>query len=509
MGEAGKPKTFRVRNFDMNFDKPLIILNEEDARDLGLSPGVVTLLSAGNTSAPGIVMTSKTIVGPGEVGITRGAFSKLRLEDGEVVGLRPLGIPPSFDALKKRIRGLRLSESEYRALIRDVVEGVYGEAEITAFLVSQIYYPLTDDELTYLIKAMVDAGSKITFEETAYDIHSIGGVPGNSKVALISVPIVASAGLLIPKTSSRAITSPAGTADTMEVLARVDLEADEIVNIVRKTRGVLAWGGRLNLSPADDIFVNIERKIAIDPEQQMIASILSKKIAMGIERLVIDIPTGKGAKVSDLSKAEELAGHFIRQASSLNITIKIAVTYGGQPIGTTAGPALEAQEALTALIERRGSRSLVDKAILLAGLVFEISGKAPPGMGEEIAREIFTSGKAYAKFKEIVEAQGGNPNIKPDEIPLGKHTYTLTSPLEGAVTHIDNAAITLIARACGAPFDKGAGVKLHAKVGYRVNKGDPLITLYSNAASRLESAIKLLYDLKPIAVEGMLLRTIP
>jgi len=255
--------------------------------------------------------------------------------------------------------------------------------------------------------------------------------------------------------------------------------------------------------------VNIERKLAIDPEQQMVASILSKKLAMGVEKLVIDIPVGRGAKVQDLSKAEELASIFIRQGSLLNISIKVAITYGGQPIGTSVGPALEAREALKAHVEKRGSKSLIDKALMLAGLILEMSGKAQPGAGVEIAREIFLSGRAYEKFKEIIAAQGGNPEIKPEEVPVGRYTYTLKSPIEGAVTHIDNTAVNLIARALGAPFDKGAGVEFHAKIGYRVAKGDPLLTLYSNSEARLDEALALLSELKPIVVEGMLIKTIP
>jgi len=504
-----RSRLFQVKLIDMDLPCNLVIMHSNDASELGVVTNNVVLVTIGEKSIYAVVLTSKTITRPGEVALSKQAATALGVSDGDQVGVKPVGLPSSFNALKKRLQGARLTEGEMRSIIQDVVNGVYGEAEIAAFLVSQLYSELSEEELSYLIKAMVETGSRVAFEEVVYDVHSIGGVPGNSKVALITVPIVAATGLLIPKTSSRAITSPAGTADTMEVLARVDLTIDEIVEIARKVKGVLAWGGRLNLSPADDIFVNIERRLAIDPEQQMVASILSKKIAMGVERLVIDIPVGRGAKVKDTSMAEKLAGLFIRQAGLLGLSMKVALTYGGQPIGTTTGPALEAREALSALIERKGSRSLIDKAILLAGLVIELSGKVQPGQGEEVAREVFLSGRAYEKFKEIIGAQGGNPEVKPDDIPVGSHTYTLTSPLEGAVTHLDNAAITLIARACGAPYDKGAGIKLHAKVGYRVNKGDPLITLYSNSASRLEAAVRLLRDLQPVMVEGMLLRTLP
>ena len=493
----------------LKFPHPIAVFNSVDAEGYGIAPGNIVSLVFGDSHASAVAMTSSTIVSPGECALSEELARRLGVAEGDVAGVKPIGVAPSFSALKKRISGQKLSESEYLSIIKDVVGGLYGEAEIAAFLLSQLYYPLSDEELSYLIKAMVTVGTTVKFEETVYDIHSIGGVPGNSKVALLSVPIVAAAGLLIPKTSSRAITSPAGTADTMEVLARVDLTVDEIISVVRKTRGALVWGGKLGLAPADDIFVNIERKLAIDPEQQMVASILAKKLAMGVNKLVIDIPVGQGAKVKNVSEAEKLASAFIRQGALLGVTVKVAVTYGGQPIGMSVGPALEAREALKAHIERKGSRSLIDKAIYLAGLILEMSGRVQPGAGADAAREIFLSGKAYEKFKQIIEAQGGDPNIKPEDIQVGKYKYTLVSPLEGAVTHIDNAAINFIARACGAPFDKGAGIELHAKVGYRVNKGDPLLTLYSNSESRLHEALELLRETNPVVVEGMLLKTIP
>ncbi|HDI02246.1 MAG TPA: thymidine phosphorylase, partial [Ignisphaera sp.] len=393
--------------------------------------------------------------------------------------------------------------------IQDVVSGALGEAEIAAFIASEEAIPLSNEELTALIKAIARSGYVIEWNEPAYDEHSIGGVPGNSKVAMLAVPIVASTGVLIPKTSSRAITSPAGTADTMEVLTRVDLSPSEIKEIARKTRGVLVWGGALNIAIADDIFVEIERRIMVDPPSQMVASILAKKVAMGISGLVIDIPVGKGAKVQDHSDAERIAGLFIGQCGRLGIKTKVVLTFGGEPIGKTVGPALEAAEALQTLISGRGSHSLVDKAIAIAGQVLELSGRVEAGKGDYIAREILEHGKAYQKMKEIIEAQGGNPNIKPSDIPIGQYTYTFTSPIEGAVTNIDNIAITLIARAAGAPLDKGAGIRFHVKIGYRVRKGDPLFTIHSSSEARLDEAIKLAELYNPVLVEGMVLKTLP
>ena len=501
-------KEYKTTLIDVQ-SEPLVILNYDDANELGVHSGQRVRLVKNGRYVLADVLVSKTIVPKGTIGVNNSCLRALKISAGDTVTLKTIFSPKSLKALKKRLHGNRLSAAEIKDIIEDVVEGRYGEAEIAAFLVSQILFPLDEEELTALIKAMAESGEQVSFNEPVYDEHSIGGVPGNSKVALLAVPTVAARGVLIPKTSSRAITSPAGTADTMEVLARVDLTADEIVEIAKKVRGLLVWGGRLNIAIADDIFVEVERKLMIDPWTQMVASILSKKLAMGVSNLVIDIPVGKGAKVQDVSMAEKLAGVFITQGARIGIKTRVTITYGGQPIGRTVGPALEAKEALETLMTGKGGHSLVDKAMGIAGLVYELAGLAEPGKGFDLAYETFRKGLSYRKIREIIEAQGGDPNIRPDDIPVGEHTYTLYSPLEGAVTHIDNAAITLIAKAAGAPFDKGAGIVFHAKVGYRVRKGDPILTIHSSSSVKLEEAVRLMNRISPVAVEGMIIKVLP
>lgn len=221
-----------------------------------------------------------------------------------------------------------------------MVSGSLGEAEIAVFLSPQIIIPLSNEESAELIEAMAYASEVLEFDEPAYDEHSIGGVPGNSKVALVAVPTIASTGIPIPKTSSRAIVSPPGTADTMEVLTCVDLSLEEIKETAKKVRGTLVWGGALNITIADDVFVEVERKPMIDPLTRMVASILSKKVAMSIKGLVIDILVGKGSKVQDRSTADKIAGLFISQRGRLGINVKVALTFSGELIGRSVGPAL-------------------------------------------------------------------------------------------------------------------------------------------------------------------------
>jgi len=494
-GVASVP-LFKVKILDVDFGGiRQVILNVEDATERVIKAGERVRLSKGDRVCTASVALSSTIVSPGEILLPKSLAEELKVLEGDLIGVRVAETPQSALFIKKKLLGSKLSPEEIRAIIRDIVDGSLGDGEIAAFLSAQEIHGLTIDELESLTRAMVDTGARIEFDESAYDEHSIGGVPGNSKVALIAVPIVASAGLLIPKTSSRAITSPAGTADTMEVLANVEFTPEELKEIALKTKGVIAWGGSLNIAPADDIFIRVENKLMLDPPTQMVASILAKKLAIGINVAIIDIPVGKGAKVEDMKRAEELSRIFIEQSGRLGIRLKCAISYGGQPIGYTIGPALEAKEALQTLVDGKGAGSLVEKAIGIAGI--------------SLARKLLEGGVAYEKFKEIIEAQGGDPKVKPEDLPIGDKHVTIEAPTDGYVTHVDNTALTLIARAAGAPIDKGAGIKLYVKAGSKVKSGEKLFTIYSESSVKLAYAHSLAQRLHPITLEGMILRTIP
>ncbi len=426
----------------------------------------------------------------------------------ERVDLHPHVIPQSVRFIKEKLRGRRLGYEEIYTIIKDVVDGVLTDTEIAAFIAAQESVGMDINEMIHLTKAMVETGVKIDFDRPVYDMHSIGGVPGNSKVSIVAVPTVAAMEVFIPKTSSRAITSPAGTADTMEVFANVEFGLEELKELAKKTYGFIVWGGTLNLAPADDILIRVEYQLMADPLSQMIASILSKKISMGVQNLLIDIPVGREAKVESLEKGRELASIFTQVGQGLGLSMRVALTYGGQPIGYAVGPALEAREALQTLLGN-GPMSVREKATALAGLVLEMAGIAPRGAGKATAKEILASGKSYEAFRRMIEAQGGNPDIKPEDIPVGSHRAEITAPMDGYVTGVYNRAITLIARAAGAPHDKGAGVLLHVKRGHKVRKGDVLLEIYSNSETRLDEALKLVSKVRPITIEGMLLETYP
>ncbi|HHI00472.1 MAG TPA: AMP phosphorylase [Thermococcus litoralis] len=497
----------KVKILDIETGRFMVVINEEDAKRAKLHPEDLIKIETAKRTIYGDVVISN-MVQPGEIGVTRDIMSTYAFSEGEMVNVVPAGTPESVRYVKKKMNGQKLKKVEIEAIVKDIVDRKLRDIEISSFVTSLEINGLDMDEIAWLTMAMAETGDMLDIDrKPIMDVHSIGGVPGN-KTNVLVVPIVAAAGLTIPKTSSRAITSAAGTADVVEVLAPVTHSLDEIKRIVEKIGACLVWGGALNLAPADDLTIKAERALSIDPRGLMLASIMSKKYAMGSQYVLIDIPTGEGVKVETIEEARSLAKDFIELGKRLGQYVETAITYGGQPIGHTVGPALEAKEALETIMTGKGPGSLVEKATGLAGILLEMGGVAPAGMGKKMAKEILESGKAYEKLKEIIAEQGGDPNIKPDDIPIGDKTYTFVAQTSGYVTKIDNKAITTIARAAGAPEDKGAGILLHVKVGEKVKEGDPLFTIHAESEVRLDQAIIQARRMEPIRIEGMVLQRI-
>ena len=256
---------------------------------------------------------------------------------------------------------------------------------------------------------------------------------------MLVVPIVAAAGFTIPKTSSRAITSPAGTADRVETLCPVNLSIQEIKDVVTKTVGVWFGAEPWSSLPPMTLFIQVEYPLGIDP--MLLPSILSKKKAMGATHVVIDIPTGMGAKIKTRTEAYSLASDFVDLGKRLGLNIECALTFGDQPLGCCIGPALEASEALTTLMGG-GLPDLRDKAISLAGMLFEMVGVEN---GRAKAEEMLDSGKAEVKMREIIAAQGGNPKVKPDDLPVGTEHAEVLSEHAGKVIWLSTDDIVRIA----------------------------------------------------------------
>ena len=422
------------------------------------------------------VVDDENIVKTCELGLSEQAFEQLGLAAGTEVTVAQAEPPPSMDSVRRKIAGGRLRLHEFQSITQDIVNNRYSKMEMAAFLVASGQNNLDREEILHLTRAMTESGEKLDWHEgVVADKHCIGGIPGN-RTSMLVVPIVAAHGMLMPKTSSRAITSPAGTSDTMEVMAKVDLSPKQLREIVRTHHACLAWGGTARLAPADDILISVERPLGIDSQGQMIASILSKKLAAGSTHLLIDIPVGPFAKVRHMREALQLRKLFEYTGDRMGIHLEVIITDGSQPVGRGIGPVLEARDVMQVLNnDPEAPADLRQKALRLAGRILEFDPDVRGGYGYAIARDILDSGRALKKMEEIIEAQGRQTDVY---IP-GKLTYEVCAPTDGVVTIIDNYVVAKVARLAGAPMDKGAGVDILKKLGDPVSKGEPLYRVYA------------------------------
>lgn len=347
---------------------------------------------------------------------------------------------------------------------------------------------MTGQEIADLTRAMVDSGERLDWgAELVVDKHCVGGLPGNRTTPIV-VAIVAAFGLIMPKTSSRAITSPAGTADTMEVLAPVALDAAAMRRVVEQEQGCVVWGGAVSLSPADDLLIRVEKALDLDSEGQLVASVLSKKIAAGSTHVLIDVPVGPSAKVRSMDMAEDLTRFLEQTGNALGLGVRVHTSDGIQPVGRGIGPALEARDLLLVLQnDPLAPQDLRDRALDLAGHILEFSPKVKQGSGRDRAASLLESGAAWRKFQTICEAQGGMR-----EVPVAPYRQEVLANRAGLITQIDNRRIARIAKLAGAPTDKVAGVDLHTPLGAVVEVGQPLFTIHADSPGELDYALSYL-----------------
>ncbi|MFX1426652.1 MAG: AMP phosphorylase [Promethearchaeota archaeon] len=504
-------------NFETGNTKD-VVMNIRDAQELGQKAGErLFIKNVQSTSIEDKFWTaiiqidySSTIVNPGEIGIFSDTLREKRnLTSGATISVKPADPPESFKFIQKKIKGNKLKGEEINAIVADAVLGSLSRIDLAAFITAVSINGMDDEEMTALTLAETKSGEIFYFGMDVYDKHSTGGVPGN-KVSLIIVPIVAAAGLTIPKSSTRAITSPSGTADSMEVLAPVAFNPTELNEIVSKENACIIWGGALEIAPADNILIEIERPLHMDPIGLMIPSILTKKLSLGVKKLVLDIPVGGGTKFPTTDNGKQFAYIFKEIAANVGIEAECALTLAHQPIGHAIGPALEAKEALNLLIDySAGPNSLIEKSTDLAGIILEMSGKAQKGQGQNLAKDILRSGKAYEKMKKIIIAQGGNPEIKPDEIELGPHLKEFFAAKEGYIVEVNNSIINQIAKTAGCPSSKTSGVEIIKKQGAKVKEGEVVFKIYSHSQSKLRKAEKI-YNATggPIRLGGMMIERI-
>jgi len=434
------------------------------------------------------------IVKKGEIGVFHDIFDSINLKNREIVEIIPTRRPLSIAFIRKKLDGCKLNQKELAQIVWDIVHNKLDDIELTYFVSSCYTRSMDMDEIVWLTKEMTSHGDILTFnKKPIVDLHCIGGVAGNRTTPIV-VPIIAAAGYTIPKTASRSITSPAGTADTMETITNVAISAKEMKKVVEKVGACIVWGGALNLAPADDKIIKVEKPLMIDAESQLLASIMAKKLSVSATHLLIDIPTGNGAKLTRINEAVKLKEEFEELAKRVHIKIRVMITDGEEPIGNGIGPALEMRDILWVLKnDKRGPADLKEKSLSMAAEIFDMLGKKE---GKQLAKKILESGKAYEKFMEIVEAQGRRHELK-----IGSFEHHIVAGKTGKLVHIDNRAISKITRIAGSPECKGAGIYLCKHVGSNVKKGEKIATLYAENETKLKYAVEVHNSLDGFVVQ--------
>ena len=473
---------FTVRDMDIATGGiHIAILNEHDAKLLDLHMGDRIIIKDHPRELTCIldVAQSHKAMPCGEIGLFEEALAALKLKQGDAVTIRFTGKPASVEFIREKLLGTPLPYRKFFEIINDITHDRLTDIEKTYFVAACYTHGLSNKEIIDLTKAMVNTGDKLNFGKMVLDKHCIGGVAGNRTTMLV-IPIIASLGFTIPKTSSRAITSPAGTADTMECLANVELNEKQIKAVVKKTGACMVHGGAMSLAPADDKIIDVEHPLSIDAEGQLLASVMAKKYSVGSTHVLIDIPMGKSTKAKTPKEAAHLKEMFEMLGKHLGMKVKVIASDGSHPIGYGIGPLLEALDVMAVLENKLDApQELKEKAIEMAGTLLELTGKVKNPM--QVARHSLESGQALKKMNEIIDAQGRQKPMQ-----KAKFHYQVFAPKSGKIIEVDNETIAKIARVAGCPTDKAAGLYLHKNVGSKVTKGEPLYTVYSQNKLKLD-----------------------
>lgn len=477
----------KVKALDLSTGGPLVVvLDDLDAKKLDLHTldrVSVKRLKSKKEIIANIDISAEGIK-PGIIGLFSESLKRLGVEEGTHVEIETAPKPESIEIIRKKLDGHMLTKHDLRTLINDIVNDRLSEVEITYFVAGAYTKGFTLEESAILTEETVNLGFKLNLnKEIVIDKHCIGGIPGN-RTSMVVIPIIAAAGFTIAKTSSRSITSPAGTADVMEIFCPVSISHEKVQEIVKKTGACIIWQSSLNPHGADEKLIKVRHPLSLDPEGLLLSSIMAKKKAVGATHVLVDIPCGEGAKFS-YKEGKELKKKFIKLGKRLGIYVKVVITDGSQPIGSGIGPALEARDVLSVL-EGNGPADLQAKCVFLATEMLSMVGVKD---AKREVMEIINSGAAYNKFLEIVRAQGGRKTLA---IPTARYFHSVESPKKGVVKSINNKLIAKIARIAGSPEDKAAGIYLNVRRNNHVHYGDVLFTVFSNNQKRLQFAQELI-----------------
>jgi len=420
----------------------------------------------------------------------------------------------TVDLIRKKRDGGTLTREEIEAWVSGTVDGTIPDYQISALLMAIFYRGMTDVETADLTDVMARSGSRFTPEDLGgytVDKHSTGGV--GDTTTLVLIPLLAAAGLTVGKLSGRALGHTGGTIDKLESIPgfRTNLSRTEFLDLVNRT-GLALADHTEDMVPADRILYELRDVTStVDSLPLIVASIMSKKIAGGAQAIVIDVKTGVGAFLPELEDSRKLAQSLVAIGARLGRKMAAVITDMSQPLGCMVGNALEVREAIDTL-RGAGPQDLTDICCELGAELLVFSSKVSNrDAAASVLRGHLLDGSALAKFRELIENQGGDPRVIDDAslLPSAQSTLPIDSRMRGVVTRLDALAIGRCANRLGAgrstkedSIDPAVGIELLCKIGDTVEPGQILARLHANATNHIDEVKQMIenaYTIEPDA----------
>lgn len=482
--------TAKTKIIDIHEGEDLVVLiNEQDAWEYGItSMDKASIIYDDKEFVFDVSLTSHYIQ-RGEVGIYEDIQEKYKIKGGKLVTISfTKNSSESLDALKKWLTGKRLNQKEIAAIMKDISNNRFTDILTTYFSAMGFFFPSKDEDLYRMAKAMAESGEVLYFPWVVADKHCMGGVPGN-ETTMIIIPLLTSLWIKMPKTFSKAITTPAATGECVSVLMDISFSKKEIEDLVKKNNCCLVRGGGLDLAPADEKLIKVAYPLSMQSYSRTVVSIMAKKYAMGITHSLIDIPVGPTAKVPDMKTAKILKKKYEYVGKKLGMKMSVEITDALQPIGAGIGAVMQVREVLRVLQQHtHRPMDLEKKSIHLCAKIIELVGMAKGKEAERLAYGQLISGKARSMMQKIISAQHGNPKVTAEGLKLAKIQKDVVAEKSGKVKNIDMKVVNVVARTLGSPLDLQAGLYLHKKLGDTIKKGEILYTMYANDEGKIRWA---------------------
>ena len=478
----------KIVSFDIqNGNGHIIMINSEQAADYGIKDGDKISLIRKNEEFIVDVSLTDSYVHANEIWVTKDFLDEYPIMEWDTVLVSFVKSNPlSMQAIRKKMLWKKINEEEIDAIIEDIKNNKIHDLVLAYYVSTSFFYKSNIHELAYTTKATAYTGDMYRFPWIVAGKYCIWWVPGN-ETTMIVVPILASLWITTPKTFSKAITSPAATGECVNVLMDIEFDKQEVIRLTDKVWACLVWNEKLNLAPVNDRIIRVSAPLGMEPYARMISSIMAKNYAMWINHCLIDIPMWPTAKVATMKDAKRVAKRFKEIWEYLWIKMAVEITDGCQPIGKWIWACLQTREALRILQQyKTKSEDLEKKAIFLASKLLVLCWKASNmRRAKKLVDTQLENWEAWKKMQEIIKAQNWNPNVKSEDIQLGKFSHDIVAEKDCVITKVDMKHLNTMVRWLWAPKQYEAGIYLYKKVWDKVKKWEIIYTMYSNSANKL------------------------